>query len=142
MWNDNETKTDLIDFTHLVGATISVVDDPRLLPATIGIFGNWGSGKSSLMKMIEDHYSGTEGILSVRFNGWLFEGYEDAKTALMTRILEETIKNRTLGEKAKKVASRLIKNIDILKLAKTATVHGLAYLATGGIGNIALALKD
>lgn len=142
MWNDNETKTDLIDFTHLVGATISVVDDPRLLPATIGIFGNWGSGKSSLMKMIEDHYSGTEGILSVRFNGWLFEGYEDAKTALMTRILEETIKNRTLEEKAKKVASRLIKNIDILKLAKTATVHGLAYLATGGIGNIALALKD
>lgn len=142
MWNDNETNTDLIDFSHLVDATASIIDNPSLLPVTIGIFGNWGSGKSSLMKMVEQRYSGDSSILTVKFNGWLFEGYEDAKTALMTKIIEETIKKRTGGEKAKKIASRLIKNIDVLKLAKTATAHGLTFLATGGVGNIALALKD
>lgn len=29
-----------------------------------------------------------DSILTVRFNGWLFEGYEDAKTALCGTILE------------------------------------------------------
>ncbi|MCT4640559.1 MAG: KAP family NTPase [Bacteroidales bacterium] len=142
MWNDNETNTDLIDITHLVGATTSIINNPDLLPATIGIFGNWGSGKSSLMKMVESNFSKDTNVLTVKFNGWLFEGYEDAKTALMTRIVEETVKRRTLCGKAKKIAGRLLKNIDVLKLAKTATAHGLTYLATGGVGNVALALKD
>jgi pantothenate kinase-related protein Tda10 len=52
MWHDNETNVDLLDFQHLVNAVTSIVCNERLLPCTIGINGDWGSGKSSLMKMV------------------------------------------------------------------------------------------
>lgn len=34
------------------------------------------------------------------FNGWLFEGYEDAKTGLMGTILEELLSHRNFLRKA------------------------------------------
>lgn len=142
MWNDNDTNIDLIDYTHLVYAVSSIVKQNNLLPCTIGLFGDWGSGKSSLMRMIEESFNNESEILCIKFNGWLFEGYDDARSALMTSIIEQTISNRTLGEKAKNIAKKLLRNIDWLKLAKTATMHGATFLATGGIGNIALGLNE
>ncbi len=55
MWSDNETLSDCIDYTHLIGAVTGIVDNPTLLPCSIGIFGDWGSGKSSLMGMMEEN---------------------------------------------------------------------------------------
>ena len=89
MWNDIDTCIDLIDFNHLVNAVKRIIENDDLIPCTIGIFGDWGSGKSSLMRMVEESYQGDEEILTVKFNGWLFEGYEDAKSVLMGTILEE-----------------------------------------------------
>ena len=83
MWSDNESNLDLLGCSHLVRAVTTVINNELLLPATIGVFGDWGSGKSSLMKMVEFELSGSHDVLVLSFNGWLFEGYEDAKTALM-----------------------------------------------------------
>lgn len=135
MWNDNDTNIDLIDFDHLAFGITTILRNDNLLPCTIGIFGDWGSGKSSLMKMVEDKIKTDDGILIVRFNGWLFEGYDDAKTALASSIIEQTISKRTLTEKAKKIASKLFKQIDWLRTSKYVAAHGIAYLTTGGIGN-------
>lgn len=107
MWSDNETLSDCIDYTHLISAVTGIVDNPNLLPCSIGIFGDWGSGKSSLMGMVEEKYKDEKNVLVIKFNGWLFEGYEDAKTVLMGRIVDEIISTRTLGEKAMKAAARL-----------------------------------
>jgi predicted KAP-like P-loop ATPase len=141
MWNDNETIIDLIDYSYLTQAVLSIVENDSLLPCTIGVFGDWGSGKSSLMRMIEESLTDPN-TLCVKFNGWLFEGYDDAKSVLLTNIIEAIVKNRTLEEKAKHLAKKLLKSIDWLKIAKTATAHGVALLTTGGIGNIALGLRD
>lgn len=51
MWSDNETRIDLLGFDHLVDALELVVTDPRMLPVTVGVAGDWGSGKTSLMWM-------------------------------------------------------------------------------------------
>ena len=142
MWNDNETNIDLIDYSYLIDATRSIINNKNLLPCTIGIFGDWGSGKSSLMKMIEQSYKEDENVLCVKFNGWLFEGYEDAKTALLSTIIKQTISERTFVGDTKAIAKKLLKNIDWLKVAKTATKHGLAFLATGGVGNIVIGIND
>ncbi|GAB3753046.1 KAP family P-loop NTPase fold protein [Spirosoma pomorum] len=136
MWSDNETSTDYINFKHYEDAICQIVDTNELLPCSIGIFGDWGSGKSSLMKMIESRYSGKEkeGILTIRFNGWLFEGYEDAKTVLMGRIVEEISRHCTLDEKAKKVAIRLFKKIDLLKVGSSIVKFGIgAALGPAGL---------
>ncbi|GFZ79791.1 hypothetical protein GCM10011531_07150 [Aquaticitalea lipolytica] len=134
MWNDNETNSDFIDFQHLVGAVTSIIDNEALLPCSIGIYGDWGSGKSSLMKMIGDKYNDDDDILTISFNGWLFEGYEDTKTVLMSRIVDEIIKKRTLGEKGLKLAAKLLRKIDLIKLGRSAVKHGLGYLTMGPAG--------
>lgn len=134
MWSDNETLSDCIDYKHLISAVTVIIDNPDLLPCSIGIFGDWGSGKSSLMKMVEEKYKEKEDILVIRFNGWLFEGYEDAKTVLMGRIVDEIIAKRTLAEKALKAAARLLKKIDILKLTGTAIKYGIGMATMGPAG--------
>ncbi len=142
MWNDNDTNIDLIDFSHLVDTTISIINNDNLVPCTIGFYGDWGSGKSSLLRMIEESYKDKTDVLTIKFNGWLFEGYDDAKSVLIRTILEEIIKKKTFSAKAKKIAIKLYKQIDWMKIAKSAATHGAAYLLTGGIGNIALGIKD
>jgi predicted KAP-like P-loop ATPase len=51
---------------------------------TFGIYGDWGSGKSSLMQMVEKKLRNDKdkNIACIRFNGWLMEGYEEANIAL------------------------------------------------------------
>jgi KAP-like P-loop domain-containing protein len=131
MWSDNESPDDYLGFQHLVAAITSIVQNNDLLPATIGVYGDWGSGKSSLIKMVEGELDRDEGIVVLSFNGWLFEGYEDAKTALMGTVLEELLEQQKFLAKAKsetkKQIKRLLKRVNKLR-------------ALGGIGKLALAL--
>ncbi len=53
MWADNETTDDLLGFRVHSDLIQSVVTDPSLLPVVLGVFGDWGSGKSSIMKMLQ-----------------------------------------------------------------------------------------
>ena len=134
MWNDNETNSDFIDYQHLVNAVTSIVNNVNLLPCSIGVFGDWGSGKSSLMRMVEETYSEDKDVLIINFNGWLFEGYEDTKTVLMGRIVNEIIKKRKPQDKALKIAAKLLKKIDLLKIGQSAVKHGAGFMLMGPAG--------
>lgn len=50
MWSDNETDVDLLQFKYLASSVTRIIRAKHLLPTTIGVFGDWGSGKSSLLK--------------------------------------------------------------------------------------------
>jgi predicted KAP-like P-loop ATPase len=83
VWSDNEARIDLLNVQHLVAAVTGIVRNQSLLPATIGVFGGWGSGKSSLISMVREQLEGDEGVVCVSFNGGFFEGYEDAKASFL-----------------------------------------------------------
>lgn len=51
MWKDCETELDFLDFDYLIKILQDTVNDKSLLPSSIGVYGDWGSGKSSLMNM-------------------------------------------------------------------------------------------
>ena len=112
------------------------IADEALLPASIGVYGDWGSGKSSLIKMSMDELSKEENAVCLIFNGWLFEGYEDAKTALMGSILDVIEEKRTLSVKAQACIRGLYKSIDKFKLLKSGARLGTDLFLTGGIGTI------
>lgn len=135
MWKDSETLTDLLDYQYMVNVLKDIIWNDALLPASIGIYGDWGSGKSSLMQMCindlkNDKVHGYSKCLV--FNGWLFESYSDAKTALLNSILDEIGKEEKLGEKAKVVLSALYNNVDKFALAQNAVKYGFSFLTTGG----------
>lgn len=127
MWHDNESEIDLINVSHLAWAVSHTIQDPTLLPVTIGVFGDWGSGKSSLLKLVHTDLKDKDGYLSLWFNGWLFEGYEDAKVALIGTILEEIQSKRKLSAKAKGLFKKLRKRINWFKVATLLGRAGTVY---------------
>jgi hypothetical protein len=87
MWSDNETSVDLLGFDYLVDSLEVILTDSRLLPVTIGVLGEWGSGKSSLLQMVAQRLSGSTEYVVVPFSPWRYEDYEDVKAALMDCVL-------------------------------------------------------
>ena len=133
LFKDCETNIDLLDFDYLVDVTKHIILSDNLTPSTIGIYGDWGSGKSSLMDMTMTELLKDEQILCLKFNGWLFEGYEDAKVALVGSILDEIGKKKRLSAKAKDTLKNLYDNTDFIKLSGKLAKYGLDFFLTGGI---------
>ncbi|MDQ1675049.1 MAG: hypothetical protein QOC93_193 [Actinomycetota bacterium] len=95
MWADNETEVDLLGFDFLVDTLFVALTEPRLLPLTVGLLGDWGSGKSSLMRItrqellkIRDDEESPSRYVCVEFSPWQYEDYDDVKAALMTTVLD------------------------------------------------------
>lgn len=136
MWKDSETDLDFLNFNYLAEQVVEISKDEDLSPATIGVYGDWGSGKSSLMKMVKKSLEADTKTLTVEFNGWLFEGYEDAKTALCGTILDEMHKHEKLFAKGKNGIKELLKKVDGGKLLSKGVKYGLDFLLTGGLGTV------
>jgi predicted KAP-like P-loop ATPase len=134
IWSDHETDRDLLGYRHLVDVIFNLTESPHLLPATIGVFGDWGSGKSSLLKMVSSKLSQNEDNLVLTFNGWLFEGYDDAKAALMETILDEISRRAKLTVKAKRLILSLLGRVKWLRVLGTGLKMGAGFLAAGPAG--------
>lgn len=89
MWADNETTVDLLGFDYLVDSLEVVLTQPRLLPVTVGVLGDWGSGKTSLLQMVAERLQASPEYVVVPFSPWRYEAYEDVKAALMDTVLAE-----------------------------------------------------
>ncbi len=142
MWADNETSEDLLGFKVHADLLVDVINDDNVLPVTIGVFGDWGSGKSSILKIVEKELTGgkndglNDGTLVLYFNGWVFEGYDDAKAALLESIIESFDKHKTIGNKVKDKTAKLLKSVKWMRLLglsfKKVIVPGAAAFLTGG----------
>lgn len=138
MWKDSETKSDFLNFDYLIDAVESIAMDAKLTPSTIGVYGDWGSGKSSLMQMVEEKIKAEhkEYACCIRFNGWLFEGYEDAKTAFCGSILDALRTEKTIPAQVKTRITKLLKKVDGKKILMKGGSVALDILLTGGLGSI------
>lgn len=138
MWSDNETALDSLNVQHLVQAMLTLLDLPDLSPVTIGVYGDWGSGKSSVVLMLKGELEKPPrkvDTLCVVFNGWRFDGYDDAKSALMTTILEQLATRETVGSTAHNAILKLVKRVNWLRVGKTVgryALHAGMAVATGG----------
>jgi energy-coupling factor transporter ATP-binding protein EcfA2 len=133
MWSDNESDVDLLQYKYLSSAAQRIVTSSALSPTTVGIFGDWGSGKSTLIRLLRADLEKDKTILCLTFNGWLFEGYDDAKTALMGTILDaiqERIEgDKSLGGKAMDLLKKLMRRVDWLHLAGLAGKYAIPAIA-------------
>ena len=128
---DNETKVDLLNNEAIAATIIKLLRDRPDQPVTVGVHGDWGAGKSSVLEMIEGGFEGEEKVLCLKFNGWRFQGFEDAKIALIEGIVTGLIEKRPVLTKASEAVKDVFRRIDWLKLAKKA--GGLAFTAFTGV---------
>lgn len=112
MWPDRESEEDFLNFTEVADQIATLSLSPDLLPVSIGVFGTWGTGKSTVLKLAKAKMAKSETPpVIIEFDAWLYQGFDDAKAALMEvvadRLLAETVGNESLFEKAKNFAGRI-----------------------------------
>jgi len=156
MWPDNETATDLLGFDVHANLLRAVITDDSMLPLTIGVFGDWGGGKTSIMKMLETsldpdthaegstEHSRCNSIATVYVNTWQFEGYDDAKAALISAVLLELKEHKRFGPKVRDRALMLLRSVNWLRFGRLTMKHvavpAAAAFFTGGAAAIPAAL--
>ena len=144
MWKDSETEIDYLDFSYIVEIMKDTINDEKLLPSCIGLYGDWGSGKSSLMHMCKRQLEQQDdGTVCLLFNGWLYESYDDAKTAIIASILDGIKENRKLSDTALLILKGLYDSVDKFKAIKGGIKFGIDMAVTGGLGAITnLTIKE
>jgi predicted KAP-like P-loop ATPase len=133
---DNETKVDLLNNEAIAKTIVKLLRKRPDHPITIGVHGDWGAGKSSILEMIEAALDAEKRVLCLKFNGWRFQGFEDAKIALIEGIVTGLIEKRPALTKAGAKVKDIFRRIDWLKVAKKA--GGLAVTAYTGVPAIGL----
>lgn len=151
MWADNETSEDLLGFNVHADLLIDIINDESVLPITIGVFGDWGSGKSSILQIVKNEFDKDDDkdSLCIYFNGWTFEGYDDAKAALLNSILKELEDNKkipdAIKETIKEKAKKLWKSIDWMRGAgmvmKNVALPAVTAYFTGGLSLVPFAIQ-
>lgn len=141
MWADNIAKRDYLGFEVHTRLIKGLIDEPEMLPITIGVFGDWGSGKSSIMEALKKAYDDEKDktTLCLQFNGWVFEGYDDAKVALIGAILKAFEDNKSLPQKAKEKVAKLLKSINWMRAIGFGVKNIAAPLVTASLtGGVSL----
>ena len=129
--SDHETAVDLLNNEAIASTIVELLRERPERPVTVGVHGDWGAGKSSILEMIEASLSETPKVLCLKFNGWRFQGFEDAKIALIEGIVTGLLEKRPNLTKATDEVKEIIKRIDWLKAAKKS--GGLALMAVTGL---------
>jgi predicted KAP-like P-loop ATPase len=76
-----------LNYSEIAELVAELVADPNLLPLSLGVFGGWGSGKSSTLRLVEAELAkAPDRYLVIKFDAWLYQDFDDARAALMSVI--------------------------------------------------------
>lgn len=155
MWTDNDTDRDFLNFTGVADTVAEVVLHARGEPVSIGVAGAWGVGKSSMIRLIKKAIearasavggAGGSRFLFVDFNAWLYQGYDEARSALMDVIAGTLADAARDSETALDKAKSLVKRLNWFRLARltmgSAAALGLGFPPVGFLGDIVALVKE
>jgi predicted KAP-like P-loop ATPase len=120
---DHEAAVDFLNYEAISRAVVELLKENRQQALTIGIHGDWGAGKSTILKMIETEICKDEQVACLWFNGWAFQGFDDAKTVLIEATVSELCRQRSSFGRVKELGTRLIKRVDWLKAVKRSCLY-------------------
>lgn len=131
MWLDNASDIDILFYKPYADIVTEIAEDDEYKPLTIGIFGEWGAGKSTLLNLVRQNIESQpqdKKTICIDINAWAFEGYEDAKIAVMQALLQKL--EESAPERVKDKLKVLLKRVDVFKLAMK-TVGTAAPIVAG-----------
>jgi len=114
---DNPTTIDKLNYYIYIKTLKEIVLNTNIeeTPLTIGIHGAWGSGKTSLMLMLQKDLN--EDIKSLWFNAWEYDKTDNVWTALFQNLINEMDSSPNL-KKLKKIFVTVVADLSIKGLTK------------------------
>src|SRR5262245_6322683 len=87
--DDLPATRDALDFEPYVATLADVVTSPQTkTPLTVGVFGSWGSGKTTILQMVEAAIRRRHPAYTLlRFDAWKFDKQDTLWRALLLRVL-------------------------------------------------------
>ena len=93
LWSDEPSPVDLLAFGAVAETAVEAVLDDALDPIALGVSGPWGSGKSTVLKLIEAELASRgaankdERVLVVGTDPWGYDPDVGAKATLILEVL-------------------------------------------------------
>ena len=120
IYGDSPTTEDSLGFDKYAKVLLNLIEDSKdKTPLTIGIHGSWGSGKTSLMKMLEMRLNdkNDDTFKLIWFNAWAYGGDEPIGLALLHQILIEFEKEKKQENKINLLesSSKLLTDVALRK---------------------------
>jgi predicted KAP-like P-loop ATPase len=132
MWSDNETSDDFLNFTAVAETAAQMIVEAKGQPLSIGVSGNWGVGKSSMIKLVRRSLEekSADKFVFIDFNAWLYQGYDDARAALLDVIASRLVEHANGNEEALDKAKKFLKRVNWVRAA--GMFGGLVVTAASG----------
>jgi hypothetical protein len=137
LWSDDPADVDLLAFDAVATTVADVLLDEALDPIALGLSGSWGSGKTTILRLVEAELDARSEeksqVLVIQTEPWRYDPATGAKESLIGEILtrlavevseskvEEKVKNKALG-----LAQRLVRRVDWAKAIKLTAKTSLA----------------
>ena len=101
------SDSEFFNFDAYANAITGIIESKRTgTPLVVGVIGDWGSGKTTLMKIIKKKIEQEEHISTAQtiwFNAWKYDREDSIRRALLMRVLQELkTKDKTDEEKTDK----------------------------------------
>lgn len=120
LWSDNPSYVDLLAFAPVAETVAAALLDDLLDPVALGVSGRWGSGKTTVLNLVESELSklntDESKILVVGTDPWRYDPATGVKESLISEVLsalEGELDTKPDNEsKAKALFKRLSQRVD------------------------------
>ena len=130
LWSDEPSSVDLLAFGAVAETAVEAVLDDALDPIALGISGPWGSGKSTVLKLIEAELASRgdvnsdQQILVVETVPWRYDPDVGVKATLILEVLNALKavleKSGGVSEEVEGALKKLTKRVNWAKALKLA----------------------
>jgi len=139
LWSDEPTTDDLLSFDAVAGTVVDAVLDDTLDPLAIGISGAWGSGKTTILRLIDADLAqrslpndpNDQKILVAQTDPWRYDPSVGAKETLISEVLTalagEIKDSEGVGGRAKNLLVKLKNRVDWSKAIQVAAKASVAF---------------
>jgi len=115
--NDEPTSIDSLDRSKYAEAFAQLIQSCQT-PMVIGIYGTWGVGKTSLMKLIKSKLDNSNKIKSIWFDPWQHQFDEDPAVALLHTMVDDL----KIGDQGKKLLTIIATALSSILLKSTTSL--------------------
>ncbi len=138
LFDDQPAKVDKLAFDRYVNAIYNnaLNSNDIKAPFVVGLYGPWGSGKSTLIKMLKNRIEGDKQWEVVEFSPWVYRNEKSLLVPLLAVLAKKFISFKELLNSAVKIAPDILKTLSSIGMDCATTGLPIATFLGGLLSSI------